>query len=298
VNFWIVFLIVLVPLLLLLAFIANTDSIIKIPPGKVGLLLVYGRPTDKVIPPGVHWVPRLRRRLVAEYPALELSYRAVLDGESLQQTSDLERTGPPLHVTLGDRTQLTIGYTVRFRLDESSLRTVHERFGPEGIWTAVRDISGRAVRRRLGESDVGVDQMFGSALSALEQEIGSSLTEALADDGMVVTMFATGTVELGRTGAVIQSTVRARLELEREEAEAAVRLARARIDAELEPYLTSLPEAALRYREVDVWRELAHARADQVIPVPARRMLGSAAADAAELAPGEETTVTEPSAES
>ena len=77
---------------------------------------------------------------------------------------------------------------------------------------------------------------------------------------------------------VIQSTVRARLELAREEAEAAVRLARARIDAELEPYLASLPEAALRYREVDVWRDLVHARADQIVPVPARRMMGSAEA--------------------
>jgi hypothetical protein len=288
VNFWIVFLIVLVPLLLLLALLANTDSIIKIPPGKVGLLLVHGRPTDKVIPPGIHWVPRLRKRLVAEYPSLELSYRAVLDGESPQQAGDLDYAGPPLQVTLGDRTQLVIGYTLRFRLDERHLRSVHERFGPDGIWTAVRDISSQAVRRRLAEADVGVDQLFGSALSALEQEIGASLTATLADDGMIVTMFATGYVELGRTGAVIQSTVRARLELEREEAEAAVRLARARIDAELEPYLTSMPEAALRYREVDVWRDLANARADQVLPVPARRMLGAMGTEAAEVAQGDE----------
>jgi hypothetical protein len=283
-----VFLIVLVPLLLLLALLANTDSIIKIPPGKVGLLLVHGRPTDKVLPPGIHWVPRLRKRLVAEYPSLELSYRSVLDGALQQPASDLDYTGPPLQVTLGDRTQLMIGYTLRFRLDEDHLRTVHQRFGPDGIWTAVRDISSQAIRRRLAEADVGVDQLFGSALSELEQEIGASLTATLAEDGMIVTMFATGYVEPGRTGAVIQSTLRARLELEREEAEAAVRLARARIDAELEPYLTSLPEAALRYREVDVWRDLVNARAEHVVPVPARRMLGAMGAESAELAPGDE----------
>jgi regulator of protease activity HflC (stomatin/prohibitin superfamily) len=273
VEFWIVFVAVVVPLLLVLALLANSDAIIKIPPGQVGLLLIHGRPTDKVLPPGIHWVPRLRRRMVAEYPARELSYRSLVEGELGQDSGSSEYTGPPLRVTLGDRTQATLGYTVRFRLDEQRLRTVHERFGPDGIWTAVRDISSRAVRMRLGAADVGIDQLFGSARDALEQEIGSAVGETLGEDGMIVTMFAIGDVELGRTGAVIQSTLRARLELELEEAEAAVRMARARIDAELEPYLASVPEAALRYREVDVWRDLVHARPDRVIPLPGRPTL-------------------------
>jgi regulator of protease activity HflC (stomatin/prohibitin superfamily) len=279
VSIWFVLIGVVVPLLVILAIIANSDSIIKIPPGQVGLLLVHGRATDTVIEPGIHWVPRLRKRMVAAYPSLELSYRSLLDGEPGQESGSLERTGPALRVTLGDRTQATLGYTVRFRLDESRLRMVHERFGADGIWTAVRDISGRAVRMRLGGSDVGIDQLMGSALTTLEQEIGTSVGETLGEDGMIVTMFAIGDIELGRTGAVIQSTVRARLELEREEAEAAVRTARARIDAELEPYLASVPEAALRYREVDVWRDLVHARPDRVIPVPGRPATAMAAAE-------------------
>jgi regulator of protease activity HflC (stomatin/prohibitin superfamily) len=270
VEFWIVFVAIVVPLLVILALIANTDAIIKIPPGSIGLLLVHGRATDKVVLPGIHWVPRLRRRMVAEYPSRELSYRSLLEGDAVQEAGSLEGTGPALRVTLGDRTQATVGYTVRFRLDEHRLRLVHDRFGPDGIWTAVRDISGRAVRSGLGESDVGIDRLFGTARAELEQKIGESVGETLNGDGMVVTMFAIGDVELGRTGAVIQATVRARLELEQEEAEAAVRMARARIDAELEPYLASVPDAALRYREVDVWRDLVHARPERAIQVPGR----------------------------
>jgi regulator of protease activity HflC (stomatin/prohibitin superfamily) len=261
-------LIVLVPILLLLAGVASSDSLITIPPGSVGLLLKSGKATDTVLPPGLHWVPRLRKRLIAPYPALELAYRATPDTGPGDDAGPLDRTGPALRVTLGDRTQVTIGYTVRFRLDTGRLRSVHERFGPEGFWIAVRDISGRALRHRLGESDVGVDDLFGRRRTDLEEQIGAALTAVLQDDGMVVTMFVLGDVDLGRTGDVIQSTVRARLELEREEAESAVRMARAKIDAELEPYLATLSDAALRYREVDVWRDLVHSQPERAMPAP------------------------------
>ena len=74
-------------------------------------------------------------------------------------------------------------------------------------------------------------------------------------------LFAFGDLDLGPTGDVIQAIVRARLELEREQAESATRVARARSDAELEPYLAQdTTEAALRYREVDLWRELLRSR--------------------------------------
>ena len=183
----------------------------------------------------MHWVPRLRKRMVAAYPSLELAFRAMPDGIAASESDALDRIGQPLRVTLGDRGQATIGYTVRFRLDTTRLRSVHERFGPEGFWNAVRDVSGRALRHRLGESDVGVDDLFGDRRNALEAQIGEVVKAALNDDGMIVTMFMIGDVDLGRTGDVIQSTVRARLELEREQAESGVRMARAKIDAELEP---------------------------------------------------------------
>ena len=72
-----------------------------------------------------------------------------------------------------------------------------------------------------------------------------------------------GPVDLGRTGEVIQATVRAGFELTLEKAEAATRLARAHNDGELEQQITSLREGAWRYRETDLWRELVQ-RSDGV----------------------------------
>ena len=297
-NAWIVFLIVLVPFLILIGFLASSDSLITIPPGSVGLLLKSGQATDTVLPPGLHWVPRLRKRMVAAYPSLELAFRAIPDAVALPDSDALDRTGPPLRVTLGDRGQATIGYTVRFRLDTAHLRSVHERLGPEGFWNGVRDVSGRAMRHRLGDADVGVDDVFGDRRNALEDQIGEAVKHSLQDEGLIVTMFAFGDVDLGRTGDVIQSTVRARLELEREQAESAVRMARARIDAELEPYLGAVSDAALRYREVDVWRDLVHSQPERALPAPGRPMMTWANAElpespvSAEPASGEPTDET------
>jgi hypothetical protein len=50
--------------------------------------------------------------------------------------------------------------------------------------------------------------------------------------------------------------VRAHYELEREQAEAATRMARALNDAKLQDQMTSPSDDAWRYRETDLWREL------------------------------------------
>lgn len=183
---------------------------------------------------------------------------------------------------LGDRMTLELGYTIRFRLMHDELRSVHDRFSPDGLWATVRDESSRTIRAHLSQPQLGVDDLFGAARPALETELAAAVTAALAADGFEVTLFSLGDIDLGRTGEVIQATVRARHELAREEAEAATRLARARIDADLEPYVAGLSvDSALRYREFDAWRELAQnqqSRANVVMPTPSRAASASATA--------------------
>ena len=180
-NAWIVFLIVLVPFLILLAFIASSDSLITIPPGNVGLLLKSGQATDTVAAPGCTgcrgsasgWSPPIRRSSSAPGHAD--------DGQDAPSRM-CSTARPALRVTLGDRGEATIGYTVRFRL-EIVLRSVHERFGPEGFWNAVRDEQRASLRHRLGESDVGVDDLFGDRRNALEEQIGEAVKAAWTTTG-------------------------------------------------------------------------------------------------------------------
>ena len=293
---WAIFLVVSIPLLGFMLWLLLSASFVRIEPGKLGLLLVRGEATDHALLPGPHFVPALRRRMVQVYPSNELSYRAGDPDNSDPTASELENSGPPLRVMLGDRATVELGCTIRFRLQPEQLRTIHNRFGPDGLWAAVRDESSRTIRAHLGQPELGIDDLFGPARQSLETDLGAAVAEALMAAGFEMTLFGLGDLDLGRTGEVIQATVRARHDLEREEAEAGARLARARIDAELEPYYASTStDAALRYREVDVWRELASAQPDFITATgfrPAGRTPMSAAVPAP--APGSAHVPAEP----
>jgi SPFH domain / Band 7 family len=255
----------LVPGLAALGWALLRQSMVVIAPGRMGLLVIRGRPTDKVLLPGPHWVPALRKRTAVDYPSVELSYRAMAGGGTPTTT---ESYGPPLHVTLGDRAQAVVSYTVRFQLEPDRLRTVHERFGQDGIWPIVRDDSARAIVNTLANPGIGLDSVFGEARGQLEQQVGEVVREALDADCIRLTAFSLGTVDLGRAGDVIQAVVRARLEREREDAESATRVARVQHDAELAPYLATIGDAALRYRQTDVWRDLAQRSDGVTVAVP------------------------------
>ncbi|MFI5896212.1 SPFH domain-containing protein [Actinoplanes sp. NPDC051513] len=159
-------------------------------------------------------------------------------------------------MTLGDRTEATIATTVRFQLIAERLREVHERFGPNGVFGIVRDQSARAVRATLSDTDVGIEQFFGADRTACEVRLAEAVRKSLETEGINMTGFVLGAVELGKTGEVIQATVRARYELERERAEAETRAVRALNDASLEQKLGAPSDAAWRYRETDLWRDL------------------------------------------
>ena len=265
---WIIFLALAIPLVGVIAWVALDESFVRVEPGQLGLLLVHGRATDRVLEPGPHWVPALRRRMVQTYPSLELSFTAGAGAEDSVPEATIERVAPALQVTLGDRHTVAVSYTLRVRLDREKLVEVHERFGPDGIWAAIRDESARCVRARLADGEVRIEDLVGPERQRVEGQLAEDITQALTDDGMLVTSFFLGDLGLGRAGEVIAATARARLELEREQAEAEMRMVRARIDADLAPYLAST-DAALRYREVDSWRELAHAQTPGlVVPSP------------------------------
>jgi hypothetical protein len=283
---WIIVLVVAIPMIAVLVWMVVGASLVRVPSGSLGLLMVKGRATDTALLPGPHFVPALRRKMVEIYPSVELSYRA---GGPLAADGVLEKSGPPLEVTLGDRTRATVFYTVRFRLVPEKLRHVHERFGPTGVFGIVRDASSAAVSAALRDPAIGIDDMFGAPLEVCQKSVGAAVTEALDTHGVELTAFLMAPAELGRTGEVIQATLRARHELEREQAEASTRLARAVNDADLQQNLTLSNEDAWRYRETDLWGELV--QRTQALQIAVRGagpgVVGISTSDRAGAAPSE-----------
>ena len=179
---------------------------------------------------------------------------------------------------LGDRAEAKVGYTVRFRLVRDQLRLVHDRFGTTGYWSAVRDNVGAALAVALAQPDVTLDSLYPGQRQELEQQLKQRLAETLAADVMELAGFSLGAVDLSRAGETVQATLRARLELAREEANAALQRLRVQHDAELTSRLAEVGETALRYREAEMWRDLAF-RSDGVgvsVPLPAPPMAEAA----------------------
>jgi regulator of protease activity HflC (stomatin/prohibitin superfamily) len=256
---WVIVLVVAVPVLAVLAWLVIGESLVRVPSGSLGLLLVKGRATETALVPGPHFVPALRRSMMELYPSVELSYHAVgpaTEPLSASEESELDRPGPPLTATLGDRATVVLGFTVRFRLVPQQLRLVHTRLGPAGIFPMVRDTTTATLSGVVRAPGVGIDDLFGASLADLERSAAAAVAEALASNGVELVAFSIGAVELGMTGEVIQATVRAPHELRREQAQAPVRLARATNDATLQGQVTLTSEELWRYREMDLWTGL------------------------------------------
>lgn len=137
---------------------------------------------------------------------------------------------------------------------------------------------GAALAVALAQPDVTLDSLYPGQRQELEQQFKQRLAETLAADGMELAGFSLGAVDLGRAGETVQATLRARLGLAREEANAALQRLRVQHDAELTSRLAEVGETPLRYREAEMWRDLAF-RSDGVgvsVPLPAPPMAEAA----------------------
>lgn len=79
---WVILLVLGVPLLGLVVWVVVSASLVRIPPGRLGLALSRGRPTDTALPSGLQVVSALRRRTVQIHPSTETALRADSEPDS------------------------------------------------------------------------------------------------------------------------------------------------------------------------------------------------------------------------
>ena len=250
---WISILVVLL-LLAVGVYVLLLATSVLVEPGTLALLLKRGKATSRALDPGRHFMQPWRKAMMQVYPSREL---ALVAGGETTGDPRVDATEAPLRVHLGDKTFAQVSYTVRCRLDITKLKFVHEQFGPEGIWSAVRDTTRRTLIADLGTSDVSIDEVFGDGYAALEKRLSTALGTALGEIGFELTMFSLREIDLGETGEVIQATLRADVELEREQALSQVRKARLENDASMNELLDDVDaDVMLRYRQIEALAQI------------------------------------------
>ncbi len=250
---WILILI-LAPTVLFIIWLVLLETSVKIGAGTIGLALLRGKSTGRTLTPGRHFVRPWQKVMIQTYPSREL---ALVAGGAQQANPDVDYLDEAVSVFLSDQAMAEISYTVRCQLILTKVDHVHESYGPEGIWSVLRDVSRRTVIAEAAGSGTTIGNVFGDGYAELERHIAAALTEALVEVGFELRMFSLREVDLGATGEVVQDTIRAGAELEREQAYAAVRRARIDNDDALLADIEGLDyELVLRYRQVDAWRDL------------------------------------------
>ena len=261
----IVFVILAIPALGVGAYLLVQEALVRVESGELGLVVRRGKPTGRALLPGTHFVRPFGRMTIQNYPARELSYRTTRDAVS--EDDGNPTTDPPVGVVLGDRSHAEVCYSVRFRLDPDQLSDIHTRFGPEGIYSIVRDVTEQQVADGLAQSEVTYERLFGASRAALQTQLHRRVEAALAMQGFVVTFFGLREVDLGEIGEAIQAKARALALAEQYEIAAESRRARAEHDREIALVLGDLPESALRYQQIEAWRSLVD-RWDGRIGIP------------------------------
>jgi regulator of protease activity HflC (stomatin/prohibitin superfamily) len=247
------------------AAIVLIQTAIVVDPGTIALVLKRGKATGRALAPGRHFVAPWQKVNLQVYPSRELSL--VAGGRSIADPR-VEYVDDPLRVHLGDKAFALVSYTVRCQLDAGELKGVHNRYGPEGVWAALRDVTRRTVLAELNNDTMSIDDAYGAGFRALEQRLGAAVEEALAATGFQMRMFNLREIDLGETGDVIQAIVRADAELEREQAFAKVRRVRLENDAAVSSLLDGVDgDMLLRYRQIEAWRDILH-RWDGEQPIP------------------------------
>jgi regulator of protease activity HflC (stomatin/prohibitin superfamily) len=227
---------------------------VLVEPGTLALLLRRGKATSRALDPGRHFMQPWRKAMMQVYPSREL---ALVAGGATTGDPRVDATDAPLRVHFGDKTFAQVSYTVRCRLDITQLKFVHEQFGPEGIWSALRDTTRRSLISEAGQSDVSIDDVFGEGYAALEKRLAAALGTALGEIGFELTMFSLREIDLGETGEVIQATLRAGAELEREQALTLVRKTRLENDASMSELLDDVDaDVMLRYRQIEALAQI------------------------------------------
>jgi len=250
---WILVLI-LAPTVLFIVWLVLLETSVKIDPGTIGLALLRGKSTGRTLTPGRHFIRPWRKVMIQTYPSREL---ALVAGGVQQANPDVDYLDTPVSVLLSDHAAAEVSYTVRCQLVRDKVDDIHESYGPEGIWSVLRDVSRRTVIIEAAGSGTTIGNVLGDGYGELERRVAAALTDALAEVGFELKLFSLRNVDLGVTGEIVQDTIRAGAELEREQAYAAVRRARVDNDSALLAEVDGLDhELVLRYRQVDAWRDL------------------------------------------
>ena len=185
--------VIIVGVVLLVAVVVFMSSYTQIDFGTVGMVTRFGRITGRIMDPGLNWKAPFVDRVII-YRTQEIVYIT----EEQTGASDL-RSGTyvdfPTDTTTADGQQISVKYSVRFRIDATKITQIANEIGDEGaLVDKVIKFHARILARNIPKEYEALD-LYTGKIQAVQVEFEEQLRPLLAEKGVILEAFGLRQIE-------------------------------------------------------------------------------------------------------
>lgn len=177
--------VIVVGVVLFTAFIAFMSSYTQIDYGRVGMVTRFGGITNRIMQPGLNWkIPFVERVVI--YRTQELIYATM-------EASDTPGSGTyadlPTDTTTADGQQITVKYSVRFRIDSTKITQIAKEMGDEAaVVEKVVKFHSRILSRNIPKEYEALD-LYAGNIQQVQDKFEEQLRPLLAGKGVILEAF-------------------------------------------------------------------------------------------------------------
>ena len=178
---------VVVGIALFFVLVVLTSSYTQIDFGKVGMVTRFGRITGRIMEPGLNWKAPFVDRVIM-YRTQEIVY--ITEEQAGQET---RKSGTyfdfPTDTTTADGQQITVKYSVRFRIDPAQITRIANEIGDEdALVDKVVKFHTRILARNIPKEYEALD-LYTGKIQGVQVEFEAQLRPLMADKGVILEAF-------------------------------------------------------------------------------------------------------------
>jgi regulator of protease activity HflC (stomatin/prohibitin superfamily) len=159
--------------------------------GHTRVVKAFGELTGEVLEPGLNWIVPIKES-TTEYVTLERTYETSDNPEE----SNANYTDFPTNAQTTDGQQISVKYTVKFRLSPTTVLQVAENIGDmDAVVEIVVKANSRNLSRILAQKYTAEDLFSGSGIVTYQEDVKNQLNVKLAESGVVLVDFLVRKIE-------------------------------------------------------------------------------------------------------
>ncbi len=179
--------VIIVGVVVLSIFIVFMSAYTQIEYGTVGMVTRFGRITNQIMRPGLNWkVPFVDKVVV--YHTQEMVYVTEEDPAGYTPQEGMYQDYPT-DTSTADGQQITIRYSVRFRIDPEEVTRIAEQIGDEGqVVEKVVKFHTRILARNIPKEYAALD-LYAGNIQHVQDEFADQLRPLLSGKGIILEAF-------------------------------------------------------------------------------------------------------------